>query len=159
MNHASFAGRLGRDAEIRNTQGGNQVTSWSLAVDEYAGQGERRTLWVDCSMWGERGAKLAEYLVKGVPVAVAGQVGVRTYESQGETKAVITLNVREITLLGSKGDGQGERQDRPAPARQAQGQSERQAGTGGQPAQRNAPPARNPPPRAQDQYPDDDIPF
>jgi single-strand DNA-binding protein len=153
VNSATFAGRLGRDAEVRTTGNNNQVTGWSLAVDEYAGQGERRTLWIDCSMWGERGAKLAEYLVKGVPVAVSGQVGVRTYDAHGETKAVITLNVRELTLLGSKADGEGgQRQER-----QAEKPAERQAA----PTARNAPPARNPPPRQQQetQYPDDDIPF
>ena len=154
MNSATFAGRLGRDAETRSTQGGNQVTGWSLAVDEYAGQGERRTLWIDCSMWGERGAKLAEFLVKGVPVAVSGQVGVRTYEAHGETKAVVTLNVREVTLLGSKADGEGgQRQERPA---------SRPAPTERQAAPTRSPPARNPPPqqqRQQDPYPDDDIPF
>lgn len=140
MNHAVFAGRLGRDAETRNTQSGHQVTGWPLAVDEYAGQGERRTLWIDCSMWGERGAKLAEFLKKGTPVTVAGQVGVRTYEAQGETKAVITLNVREITLQGSRADGEGQR---PAPQRPAPTRSTPAAGRPQQP----------------EPDPDSDIPF
>lgn len=100
MNNATFAGRIGRDAEVRHTSGGKPVAGFPLAVDEYAGQGEKKTLWVDCSMWGERAEKLAQYLAKGVPVAVSGQVGLRTYESNGQTKASLTLRVAELTLLG-----------------------------------------------------------
>jgi len=157
MNNAVFAGRLGRDAETRHTQGGNAATGFSLAVDEYAGQGERRTLWIDCTMWGERGEKLAEFLVKGTPVAVSGQVGVRTYESHGETRATITLNVREVTLLGSRQDGEGggERQARPSQSsRPASGQSRPPA------RQESAPRREAPTARTADNLPiDDDIPF
>lgn len=151
MNNATFAGRLGRDAETRETQSGHKVTGFSLAVDEYAGQGERRTLWIDCSMWGERGAKLAEFLAKGTPVAVSGQVGVRTYEAQGETRAAITLNVRDVTLLGSKQDG--ERTDRQAPQRR-EASPQRQEYS--QAPRRQAAPAQQPP---VDDFADDDIPF
>ena len=105
MNNATFAGRIGCDAELRHTQNGDQVVSFSLAVDEYAGKNERRTLWVDCSMWGKRAESLAQYLVKGASVAVSGQVGIRTYESRGETRPVLTLRVSELTLMGGKSDG------------------------------------------------------
>lgn len=146
MNNWNGAGRIGRDAETRHTQGGHEVTSWSLAIDEYAGQGEKRTLWVDCSMWGERGSKLAQYLTKGTPVAVSGQVGVRQYDANGETKSVLTLNVREVTLLGSKQDGES----RPS-------QAARQA-----PAQSSAPRREAPPAKETNfaaDFGDDDIPF
>lgn len=152
MNNCNFAGRIGRDAETRQTQGGNSVTGWSLAVDEYAGPGERRTLWIDCSMWGERGDKLAEYLTKGKPVAVVGQVGVRTYESNGETRAVITLNVRDVTLLGGSQDGEGGERRQSQPRREAPAQSSA--------PRREAPPARQAPAQsAADDFADDSIPF
>lgn len=148
MNNCTFAGRLGRDAESRDTTN-TTVTNFSLAVDEYAGQGNRRTLWVDCSMWGERGEKLAEYLVKGTPVAVSGQVGARSYEKNGETHVVLTLNVREVTLLGSKQDGGEQRQ---APQSGGGGGGSR----GGAPARQRPATATTPP---KDDFADDDIPF
>lgn len=112
MNTGHFAGRIGRDAELRYTQSGKQVAGFSLAVDERRG-GEKSTLWIDCSIWGERAEKLAGYLSKGTSVAVAGEVGVRTYEKRdGGMTASLTLNVRELTLLG----GGGEREERPARA-------------------------------------------
>lgn len=146
MNASTFAGRLGRDAETRTIANDREVTGFSLAVDEYAGPGERRTLWIDCSMWGERGTKLAEFLRKGTPVAVSGQVGVRQYEANGETKAVLTLNVREVTLLGAKPEGEQQRQEPRQSTRPQRPAAE----------QRKDPPAQQ---QRQDPYPDDDIPF
>lgn len=145
MNNATFAGRLGRDAETRFTQAGDPVTGFSIAVDERR-KGEKTTLWVDCSIWGERGEKVAQYLTKGTPVAVSGQVGVRTYQANGETRATLTLRVAELTLLGSASDG--ERQERPA------GRGEERA-----PARDASRPAPAPQPSADEPFPDDDIPF
>lgn len=108
MNNATFAGRVGRNAEVRHTGNDKTVANFSLAVDEYAGQGEKKTLWVDCALWGDRATKLSIYLTKGTPVAVSGRVGIRTYESNGETRAALTLAVSDVTLLGSKSDDRQE---------------------------------------------------
>lgn len=104
MNCCTFAGRLGRDAEVRHTQSGQSVTGFAIAVDEYAGKGERRTLWVDCSMWGERGEKLAQYLTKGASVSVSGQVGINTFDGRNGPQSKLTLRVADVTLLGGKQD-------------------------------------------------------
>lgn len=104
MNNATFAGRLGRDAEVRHTSSGQSVTGFAIAVDEYAGKGERRTLWVDCSMWGERGEKLAQYLTKGASVSVSGQVGINTFDGRNGPQSKLTLRVADVTLLGGKQD-------------------------------------------------------
>ena len=119
MNVWTIAGRIGRDAETKHTGSGKVVTNFSVAVDEYAGAGERNTLWVSCAMWGERGEKLAQYLVKGASVTVSGNAGVRTYEGKDGTRAEMTLNVREITLQGGKESGQRVGSDTP-PARTRQ---------------------------------------
>ncbi len=101
MNNSTFAGRLGKDAEVRRTQDGKTVTSFSLAVDEYRG-GEKSTLWVDVSMWGDRFEKLAQYLRKGSSVTVSGRAGVREYNG----KAYLTLSGFDVTLQGGKPEGE-----------------------------------------------------
>lgn len=121
MNNATFAGRLGRDAEVRHTSSGQSVTGFAIAVDEYAGKGERRTLWVDCSMWGERGEKLASHLTKGSAVSVSGQVGIQTFDGRNGPQSKLTLRVADITLLGGKQEGgqrseSTQRQSQPEPA-------------------------------------------
>lgn len=124
MNNATFAGRLGRDAELRYTADGTPVASLALAVDEYAGPGERKTLWVDCSLWGKRAEALAPYLAKGSPLAVSGGVGLRTYEGKSGFGASMTLRITEITLLG-RTDG-ATREHVAAPASPQPAQQERQ---------------------------------
>jgi single-strand DNA-binding protein len=101
MNYGSFAGRLGGDAETRTTPSGKQVLAFSVGVTTGFGQ-NKSTLWVACSMWGERGTKLAQYLTKGLPVAVAGEVSLRTYkDKQGEARGSMELNVQSVTMLGT----------------------------------------------------------
>lgn len=100
MNNCSFIGRIGRDAITRFTQGGKAVTGWSLAVD--AGFGDNKTTtWVDCNLWGDRGEKLAQYLVKGSQVGVTGELGTREHEG----KTYVTLRVADVTLVGGKPEG------------------------------------------------------
>lgn len=55
---------LGRDAETRTTTNGNQITS--LACAYTVGYGDKqKTQWIEANWWGDRGAKMAQYLTKG----------------------------------------------------------------------------------------------
>ena len=99
MNTATFAGRLGRDADLRDT-GKDSVCNFSVAVDVGWGD-KKRTLWIGCSLWGERAKKLSQYLTKGTSVTVSGDVDLRTYEKKdGTAGAEITCNVQRLTLQG-----------------------------------------------------------
>ncbi len=101
-------GRIGRDAVTRTTQSAKQVTGFALAVDSGYGD-NKQTLWLDCSGWGERYAKLAPHLLKGSQVHVVGELGTREHEG----KTYITVRVADIRLLGSKPAGAA---PKPAPA-------------------------------------------
>ena len=101
MNIFTAIGRVGRDAVTRHTQSGKPVTGWSLAVDVGWG-GKKETLWLDCSLWGDRGERLAEYISKGSQLGVSGELGTREHDG----KTYVTLNVREVTLVGGRDGGQ-----------------------------------------------------
>lgn len=107
MNTGTFAGYLGRDADLK-TVGQNTVANFSVAVA--TGWGDKKsTLWVSCAIWGERAQKLAQYLTKGSAVSVSGDIDVRAYKSKdGEARAEMTCNVQRITLQGGR---TGERTD------------------------------------------------
>lgn len=100
MNSCNFIGRIGRDAATRYTQGGKSVTGWSLAVDSGFGD-NKTTLWLDCSAWGERYEKVAQYLLKGSQVGVTGEVGTREHDG----KTYMTLRVADVTLIGGRSEG------------------------------------------------------
>lgn len=114
MNTGTFAGYLGRDAELRNTPAGHSVLNFSVGVTVGWGDNQK-TLWVGCAMWGDRGEKLAPYLLKGKPVCVSGDIDLRTYETRdGKAGAELTLNVQRVTLMGGNKQNDGQRgTDRP----------------------------------------------
>lgn len=93
MNSLTIAGNIGKDATLRRTQGGKDVASFSVAVSKGRDQ---ETIWFDCSVWGERGAKLVQYLTKGTKVCVQGEVSAREHNG----RAYLQVFVRELTLLG-----------------------------------------------------------
>ncbi len=97
MKNINLAGRLGKSAELRRTQGGDPVLSFSVAVDDGFGQ-DKKTLWFDCSIWGKRAEKLEQYLVKGTPVAVSGDLSTREHNG----KTYLTVRVNEVTMQGGR---------------------------------------------------------
>ena len=99
MNNCNFIGRVGKDAVVRHTQGGKAVTGWSLAVDRGWGD-NKQTVWIDCSWWGERGTKVADYITKGSQLGVVGELGTREHDG----KTYVTLDVRDVALVGGRQD-------------------------------------------------------
>lgn len=99
-------GRLGKDAELRSLNSGDKILSFSVGSD--IGYGDKKqTVWLDCSIFGARGEKLAQYLTKGSQVTVIGEFGQRTYQNKsGETVTATTVKVMEVALQGG-GQQQG----------------------------------------------------
>jgi single-strand DNA-binding protein len=95
------SGRVGQDAEIKNV-GDNTVCSFSVAHTEkvYSPTPSEKTIWITCSIWGERGVKLAPHIVKGTYVVVEGSGGVNAYMKNGEAAAVIRCMVNSIEFGG-----------------------------------------------------------
>ena len=115
MNSYNAIGRVGKDAQTRFTQGGDPVTGWSLAVDSGYGD-KKQTLWLDCSLWGKRGEKVAEYITKGSQLGVTGELGTREHDG----KTYLTLKVAEVSLIGGRQDSGNTSSSGPrAPARPA----------------------------------------
>ena len=122
MNSLTIAGNVGRDAELRTTQNGKKVAKFTVAV-----AGRRKddpATWFDCSLWGDRADKLAQYIRKGDRIAVVGDVSTREHNG----KAYLQVNVRDVTLMG------GNKRDDNAPSQQSQlGGNAYGASTGGLP--------------------------
>lgn len=143
MNILHIAGRIGKDAEIRFTQGGDPVCSFDVAVDSRV-KGEKVTTWVRCTIWGERAEKLGPYLTKGTAIAVAGEAKATAYTPRDSDKprGVLEIRVDRVTLLG----GGGEQQERPQQNRQDRSPPPRQE------------PQQDPPADFEDDF-NDPIPF
>src|SRR5690606_12117409 len=107
MKQIVIAGRTGKPAELRRTQNGDAVLSFSVAVDDGFGQ-NKKTLWFDCSVWGKRGETLKDMLPKGKEVTVSGDLSTREHDG----KTYLTVRVNELTLQGGRSsEGTSSRQD------------------------------------------------
>ena len=88
LNKIFIMGRLTRDPELRRTQSGTAVTSFSLAVDrDYKSQsGEKETDFIDVVAWWGTAEFAAKYLDKGRMAAVTGSLQGRSWEDKDGNK-------------------------------------------------------------------------
>jgi single-strand DNA-binding protein len=104
------SGRVGNDAELKNV-GDNTVCSFSVAHSEkvYGPTPSEKVIWVTCSIWGERGVKLAPHILKGTFVVVEGSGGINAYlnKNTGAAEAVIRCMVNSLEF-GGKPNGSNE---------------------------------------------------
>jgi len=100
-------GNLGKDCVV-NTVNGKNVINFTVAhTEKYRdsqGNNQEKTTWVDCAYWTDRTA-VAPYLQKGTQVFVEGTPEVRSFtRNDGTAGASLSLRVREVQLLGRKGE-------------------------------------------------------
>ena len=89
LNHIEIMGRLGRDPELRHTQSGTPVASFSLAVDrdfKDKSTGERATDWIDVVAWRSTGEFVSKYFSKGRMAVVEGRLQLRDWTDKEGNK-------------------------------------------------------------------------
>ena len=111
MNKVILTGRLTRDPELRYTQSGKAVASFTLAVDRHISkqnqrEGQLTADFVPCIAWESRAEFTANHLTKGSPILVEGRMQVRTYEDQqGATHWITEVIVNGIEFNGPRPGG------------------------------------------------------
>lgn len=88
LNRVTIAGRMARDPELRHTNTGTAVTSFTLAVDRDFKDhgGERITDWIDCVAWKSAAEFLCRYAQKGSLIIVDGRLQVRDWTDNNGNK-------------------------------------------------------------------------
>ena len=107
LNKVILMGRLTRDPELKSTQSGVDVASFTLAVDRgYAKAGtERETDFLDCVAWRGTAEFISRYFKKGMQVAVTGRIQTRKWKDQQDQKRVsVEIVVDEAFFADSKRD-------------------------------------------------------
>jgi len=117
LNKVMLIGNLGADPEVRTTNNGSRVASFSLATSRQwttqGGEKQEKTEWHRCVAWNSsRGTGLADliekYVKKGDRLYVEGRIEYRTYEDkEKQTRYVTEINVRELVMLSGRPDGVG----------------------------------------------------
>ena len=106
MNKIIVIGNLGKDPEMRYTPNGQAVTSFSIASNRKyktaGGEQKEETEWFNVSAWGKLGETCNQFLTKGSQVYVEGRLSSRSYESNGQTRFSMEINLTDIEFLGNK---------------------------------------------------------
>lgn len=89
LNRIVIMGRLGHEPEVRYTQSGKPVASFSLAVDrdfKDKASGERATDWIDVVAWDAKAKFVQQYFHKGQQAVVEGRLQIRDYTGRDGTR-------------------------------------------------------------------------
>ncbi len=117
MNNVVLIGRLTRDPELRYTQGGTAVASFTLAVDRGLSREKKQEMesmnqptadFINIVVWGKMGENCANYLAKGRLTAVQGRIQTGSYEGKDGirryTTDVVANNVEFLEWGDKKSD-------------------------------------------------------
>lgn len=111
LNRAVLTGRLTRDVDLKYTQSGTAVASFSLAVDRSFKnkQGEREADFINVVMWRKQAENFANFAHKGSLVGIDGRIQTRNYENnQGQRVYVTEVVADNFSLLESWKGNQGQ---------------------------------------------------
>ena len=104
LNKVILMGRLTKDPEIRHTNSGKAVTSFTIAVDN--GYGENKTTdFINCVAWEKTAEFIKNWFAKGRMIVLVGRISTRTYEGQDGRKNYVTeVIINEVSFGESKKD-------------------------------------------------------
>ena len=121
MNRLTIIGNLTKDPELRTTQNGVSVCSFTVAVNSRKKGAQQDVDYFNVTAWKELGEICAKWLIKGRKVAVVGPVSVRTYETQsGKHGANREVVATDVEFLSSRSDAAEAPQPKPEPEKDQQ---------------------------------------
>jgi single-strand DNA-binding protein len=109
LNQVTLMGNLTRDPELRQTPTGQNVTSFSLALNrsykDGSGEWQEATDYIDIVAWGPLAERVAQYLSKGRRCLVQGRLQSRSWEQDGQKRNKVEVLANDVTFLDSRGEG------------------------------------------------------
>lgn len=109
LNQIAIQGRIVRDPELRRTDSGKAVTSFSVACDrdfKNSQTGEKEVDFLDCVAWGSTAETVERYFRKGQMAIVTGRLQIRQYtDKNGQKRRTAEILVNSIYFCGNKESG------------------------------------------------------
>ena len=107
VNKVILVGRLGKDPEVKYTQGGSAVARFSLATDEVwkdqGGEKQQKTEWHNIVAWNKLAEICGQYLAKGRLVYIEGRLQTRNWEDKDGNKRTTTeIRADNMVMLGGR---------------------------------------------------------
>jgi len=111
VNKVILLGNVGKDPEIRSTQGGMQVAKFTLAttegVKDQSGKWNDKTEWHSLVAFGRTAEIIRDYVKKGSQIYVEGKLSTSSWDDKesGQKKYRTEILVNDLQLLGGRGEG------------------------------------------------------
>jgi single-strand DNA-binding protein len=125
INHVTLVGRLGKDPEIRRTNNGGTVATFTVATDDpykdKNGEWQNRTDWHNVTLFGKLAEVVQQYCTKGMLVVVEGKLKTESWDDRDGNKKYRTFVKAHNVVFG---DSKGSRQE------QSKGNDQQQSGGG-----------------------------
>jgi single-strand DNA-binding protein len=126
VNKVILVGNLGRDPEVRYTQGGSPVANFTLATNDVwtdkSGARQERTEWHRIVVWGKTAEIVRDHLSKGKQVYVEGSLQTRQWDDRdGNKRSTTEVKASRVVLLG-RAEGGVEGRGGPPPSIDAPGE-------------------------------------
>ena len=138
LNVAIIMGRLTRDVELRRTNSGKPVASFTVAVDrDFAPEGqEKETDFIDCVAWNGTAEFVDKYFKKGSMIVVNGRLQLRNWtDKEGNKRRTAEIVASNVYFGESKKQDQGNQGSFQGQVYQPQSQFQQPQGYGGYPQQ------------------------
>ena len=136
FNKVVLMGNLTRDPELKSIPSGQQVASFSLAVNRTwknaSGEQQEAVDYIDCNAWGKPAEIITQYMSKGSAILVSGRLQQRSWEQEGQKRSKVEVVVEDFNFVGgNSGDGGGSsaprpsspKKEEPAPKKESSGDS------------------------------------
>ena len=102
INSVVIVGRTGQDPDMRYFESGKVKTTFSIAVNRWAKDGEK-TDWFNIELWDKQAEIAGEYVKKGRLVAIEGRLAISKWtDASGEKKERYLIRATNLRLLGGK---------------------------------------------------------
>lgn len=101
INRVTLIGAVGGDPEVRYSQGGLCIASFSLATSEKRKDKDEVTQWHSCVCFGKLGEIVAQYVKKGSKLYLDGTISYQQYEKDGEKRYATKIVVNDVSMLSS----------------------------------------------------------
>lgn len=106
FNRAILGGRLTSDPELKTTQSGTPVCSFTIAINRRgAKDGQQQSDFVTCIAWRERAELIGKYFHKGSSICIVGELQTRKWkDNNGNNRSATEVIVNEVNFVDSKSD-------------------------------------------------------
>ena len=98
MNQVAIIGRITKDIEVKKTNSGKSVCSFTVAVQRDKDNAD----FIPCTAWNTTAENISKYFHKGDRIGLSGVLSTRTWEQNGEKRFAMDVNVMSFDFLNAK---------------------------------------------------------